>query len=475
MIPGIILILFGLLLNQWSLSPFLHLNSGEPGILRIALIWTFDLVCIARGLILVTQKHRVPPSPKKIFFAGIMIVLMVLLMEFTLQIMTRISPKFDDLITSKNTLHVLPDATLGLRGNPEFPEHDSKGFRNKIALSHSEIVAIGDSQTYGTGVKRYQAWPQQLSKLSGKPVYNMSLGGYGSVEGLILLKTEALQLNPKYVIFMMYNGNDLIDAYDAVYNNHLYDTLKNTDSTTQAVITALQQKDPLKPKIAKITSQLWSSKPISIKTETTPSQQTRNHWNCIKQMKLFRLFFSLERSVQVTFFNKKEYDWRRLTNPNQHDSGLFETFESNGFRTILTPSYRKLAMDIEDPRIQEGLRISLEAIGDMKQLADSQGIQFLILLLPTKEKVFYELSSQYGIEPSESMQTTVKLDDDIRNRTMAYLQQHEISYINTLPILETCFKQKQQPYFIDADGHINPIGHAMIAKAVSEYIRERQH
>ena len=43
----------------------------------------------------------------------------------------------------------LPDAVLGRRLNPDYPSHDRDGFRNAEVLQQAEIVAIGDSQTYG--------------------------------------------------------------------------------------------------------------------------------------------------------------------------------------------------------------------------------------------------------------------------------------------------------------------------------------
>lgn len=127
-------------------------------------------------------------------------------------------------------------------------------------------------------------------------------------------------------------------------------------------------------------------------------------------------------------------------------------------------------MNIQDPRIQEGQRITLDAIREMKQLADSRSIRFLVLLLPTKERAFYDLYPQYNLEPSESIRSTVELNDEIRELSIGYLQEYEIPYIDTLPVLRGCFEQKQQPFFENADGHLNSIGHDAIAKAVHEYI-----
>lgn len=51
--------------------------------------------------------------------------------------------------------------------------HDNWGFRNSDVPSKVDIVAIGDSQTYGASATAYNSWPSWLSPLSGKLVYNI--------------------------------------------------------------------------------------------------------------------------------------------------------------------------------------------------------------------------------------------------------------------------------------------------------------
>lgn len=462
-----ILILLGLFLNHWILEPLIHLADGQISILRITLIWIIDIICITAGAILIIKNRSRFPSPKKVIFGGIMIILMILLMECTLQVIVRVSPALNRMLSpetaTQSIQHIVPDPQLGYRGNPDLPGHDSNGFRNITALSNASIVAIGDSQTYGTGVKCEQAWPQQIGTLSGQSIYNMSLGGYGSVHGLILMETEALQLNPKYVVFMMYDGNDAFDAYDAVYNHNLYNAFKSTDS--QKSLDISEQQDPLAASIQETTSHVWAND----RGEATRSL------TIFSKLKLYQFISSLKGAVRAALINQNEQTPPKIAqHTNDPNFIFFEDFSCNGFQTTFTPRYRMLGMNIKDPRIREGLRIHLEAIRKMKQLADSKSIGFLVLLLPTKEVCFYDLYHQNHIEPSEAIQSTVKLNNEIRKRTIEYLQQHEIAYIDAQPILKKCFKQKQQPFFENADGHLNIVGHKAIAEAVYEYIDKTQ-
>src|SRR5262245_47441025 len=96
--------------------------------------------------------------------------------------------------------------------SPNNPEHDAKGFRNPRVPARVPIVALGDSNTYGWGVKPDEAWPRRLQRLASQDVYSMAYGGFGPVH-LLSLFDEALALKPRLIIVSFYSGNDLYDSY----------------------------------------------------------------------------------------------------------------------------------------------------------------------------------------------------------------------------------------------------------------------
>jgi lysophospholipase L1-like esterase len=75
---------------------------------------------------------------------------------------------------------LVDDPILGYRIAPYTTGHDALGFRNAHVPERVDVVAVGDSQTYGVSATRENSWPQQLGRLLGQSVYNMALGGYGS-------------------------------------------------------------------------------------------------------------------------------------------------------------------------------------------------------------------------------------------------------------------------------------------------------
>jgi len=113
---------------------------------------------------------------------------------------------------------LIEDPVLGHRIEPFSTGHDALGYRNSGVPTQADIVAIGDSMTYGVSAPRDFSWPQQLGRLRGKHVYNMALGGYGPLHYLYLARASAANLKPKLLVIGVYLGNDLMDAYNLAHN-----------------------------------------------------------------------------------------------------------------------------------------------------------------------------------------------------------------------------------------------------------------
>src|SRR5688572_30586092 len=100
-------------------------------------------------------------NKKRAFLALTVILLDIAILEGILGLLALASPKVNELLASPWTtgrvLATVPDERLGHRPNPDKPGHDRKGFRNPEVPAKADIIALGDSQTYGTGVQRDEA------------------------------------------------------------------------------------------------------------------------------------------------------------------------------------------------------------------------------------------------------------------------------------------------------------------------------
>ena len=157
---------------------------------------------------------------------GVSVVLTFVLVEVLLQGFSRISRQVENILDP--IPYSIPDALVGHRGNPRYPGHDTKGFRNERVPAQAKIVVLGDSQTYGVRSTREDAWPHQLQRLAAVETYNMGFPGYGPIQNLLLIE-EAVALHPKLVIEAIYSGNDLFDAFDLVYRAGNLPFLKSRD------------------------------------------------------------------------------------------------------------------------------------------------------------------------------------------------------------------------------------------------------
>src|SRR5262249_46961898 len=112
---------------------------------------------------------------------------------------------------------LVSDEILRHKVEPNTGGHDAWGFRNKFVPMQADIVAIGDSLTYGISATAANSWPAVLGRTTNRTVYNLSLGGYGPADYDYLLEEKATRLMPSYVITGFYFGNDIADAFERIY------------------------------------------------------------------------------------------------------------------------------------------------------------------------------------------------------------------------------------------------------------------
>ena len=110
-------------------------------------------------------------------------------------------------------LGFFPRLPNSLKGSPTWEVSlNSEGFRDvefpkEKPPSVFRIVCLGDSWTFGWNVAQNQAYPQTLKTVLKREfpeanfeVFNLGVGGYSSINGLMLLKTRVLDLKPDVVV-----------------------------------------------------------------------------------------------------------------------------------------------------------------------------------------------------------------------------------------------------------------------------------
>ena len=85
---------------------------------------------------------------------------------------------------------------------------DADGWRGKVSLHESDVVAIGDSFAAGYGASDRDFF----ANLCASPrIKALGVGGYSQVQELLWLRRLAPSLQGKLVVWFIYYGNDLYD------------------------------------------------------------------------------------------------------------------------------------------------------------------------------------------------------------------------------------------------------------------------
>jgi len=325
----------------------------------------------------------------------------------------------------------VPDEVLRYKIEPNSGAHDSWGFRNKSVPQSVDIVAIGDSHTYGISAMASNSWPSILQNLSGKQVYNISLGGYGPAEYLYLMEDKALSLNPKIIIVGLYLGNDLKNAITNVYSVPIWKDLRNPEF------------------------QFNSEDVLEIdKYRFSVSNFLAGH-------------SVIYRIISSSFIGDYLRQRRRV---NMGEEIIMFSNKESGITTGFTPDKRLEGLDLNDSEVAEGLRLTLELFNRMNEISRENGVKFLVLLIPTKESVFSNF-----IMNNNELANSAKIDLLINNERLVseivkkYFNQHSIDYIDLLDPLRNA-SGNEQLYPRNFGGHANKNGYRIFAETIYQHI-----
>jgi hypothetical protein len=89
---------------------------------------------------------------------------------------------------------------------------DQNGFRNRPAPQRADIVFIGDSFSEAATVAEDETFVRRVSQSTGLSVINLGRGAYGPQQELIVLERYGFLYEPRFVVWQLFEGNDLNDA-----------------------------------------------------------------------------------------------------------------------------------------------------------------------------------------------------------------------------------------------------------------------
>jgi hypothetical protein len=285
-------------------------------------------------------------------------------------------------------------------------QYDQNGFRNPRALDRADIAAIGDSFIEAGLVGDRDIVTSRLADAFGLQVANLGQGGYGPQQELIVLQRYALPLNPKLVIWFLFEGNDLLDV-------HRYEQLRadaRNPTTSGSFLSRSATANSLR-------TLRWLLTP-------TPSADLPE---------------AVRRSCRL-----------RRSQPSDAETIYF--------------AYPGAALTERD---LSALSLTQQTLVNAQRAARQAGAEFVLVLIPTKFRVYHELCEFPAGAYGHSWRP-----NDLPGRLAALAGAIGMPYLDLTIAFRAAAENGPLTYFPD-DGHWNASGHAVAADAVVEFVRSR--
>jgi hypothetical protein len=305
------------------------------------------------------------------------------------------------------SVEVVTDPVYGAVPSPNSKGgFDAWGFRNPTVPPTVDIVAIGDSHTYGNTAMMDDSWPMVLGRLTGRTVYNMGLGGYGPNQYYELFKTKALSLKPRMIVVGLYMGDDFENAFLITYGLEHWAYLRE-----------------LPPE--KVNFDIWQAPPA-------PS------WH-----KKIRIWLSRHSVVyQLLVHGPLLGRWQgdiQVDNALKASPGLASLLvvPEQHIHEAFLPVEILRRLNQQSDSVREGMRITFKLLAEMNEMCRQRHIEFVVAVIPTKEMVFSRyLEHNPKLALSDVLDRLITNERIARDQMFAFFARSNILYVDTLPGLQ---------------------------------------
>ncbi len=388
-------------------------------------------------------------------FRGLGVVLALAACELALTFATRLSPRVDYLLSAPWDRIAVDDPVLRVRGSAFAPGHDANGFRNPSVPDRADILAIGDSMTYGYAASPQESWPRQLERALGRSVYNMSFGGYCPWQYEILVE-RGLALAPERVVVALFVGNEFSECYRDVWLRDRAPRYRSDDPAIAEAIRAADAEESLSERAARL---IAGDEP----RVEAPRASSLRAWISERSA-----LWGLVRELRTIAAGERWDNQRRGTFAAAAARPHRLAFDAEpAFRTVfLRPEALAMRVDFEDPRIREGLRIVERVLLSIRAELEARGVALTIVTIPSKQVVYAELARQSQAMMGEAFWEAVYREQVLTSELYDFLEQNRFRSIDTTAALRSVFERGESPYPEWDDEHPNGIGYGAIAAAI---------
>jgi hypothetical protein len=278
--------------------------------------------------------------------------------------------------------------------------------RQELVDRHVDAVAVGDSFTFCFTDEQY-CWVQRLGQLTDRNIINLGITSTGSVSHQRVLASFGMPLTPPLVIWQWF-GNDANEDYGLAVLNGLTDVKA---------------------------------------TNPPPAVPTYNWWD---KNSAFYVLLKLYLGSEDQFAASLQF----------HDP---VTAQKGSVKLAFGQPYLWNAFDMSQPTNLDGWARSQDAFRAAREMVDSYGGTLLILLMPTKEQVYRNMS-----EPLLGADKLALLDQPYE-MMKDFCAQEKLTCIDLLPVFQ---QHTDEQLYFTTDMHLNQRGNEVLAETLAGWIAE---
>ncbi len=317
----------------------------------------------------------------------------------------------------------LKDTGYLIRGNPDYIEHDSRGFRNTAVPLTADVVTVGDSQVYGACVKADQSWPFQLQTMLEKTVYNAGMEGWGAVQ-YAMAADDLASMRPSLMVLGIYAGNDVYESF----------------------VAARQSSHPL-------ARSLWNPAYEGLLLPELSGKQASDA--------------AVRKGMETTPDQSEGEVLERLSERGLADCARCEI---EGSRFYLTEDFRRVVQDHDHPAIQAGFSIAEKALAHIQSLAVSCGFGLQVVLIPTREYLVYSRIRDVRMKSVDALTRLGEAEQKTLDRLSGFCADKAIACLDLSQHLKHYIGSRIYPQD-SRDGHPNAKGCRIIANYLNAKLR----
>ncbi len=307
---------------------------------------------------------------------------------------------------------------------------DANGFRNpERSLSDAEILAIGDSHTYGYNVFADDSYPAILDEVTNRSVYNFGVAGYGIYQYKVLLD-QALNENADVAVLSVFVANDFRGGCELLRLDYWQMQLAKNNLDARACDEQEESKEP-ESGIA------W----------------LKSHYATLQALELLADLIGLQLPGSTSSTELDPRDDRR----------------GSGERR-LEKIYRSVSLEV--PEVQQSLAHFKWFISESDPAMNAAGKRLVVALIPSRPQVVYAWNIENGRATGKFFAAGAQLHNALSEQLVNFFRQEGISYLDTLPeVVKAYDDTKRQGGQFYRGSHPLRRGYEAYALAVANYLQ----